>query len=183
VQHLLEGGDGDGDDGLIGDSAAFAGEAVGAGNDVLLGGRGDDFLRGDSEADSKASGDGGDDVLDVGPDGGAAIGDHNTFDPGSTAIGAGNDKIKGGAAGEQFLVGDSSADNVTDAGNDAIQAGGGNDKLFGDNVGTAFPIATTGTIGGNDVLDADNGVDLLKGGPANDSLNGGPGSPDDCDGD
>ncbi|MGH3137150.1 MAG: hypothetical protein ACRDPV_11730 [Gaiellaceae bacterium] len=63
-----------------------------------------------------------------------------------------------------------------------MRAGGGNDKLFGDNVGTAFPIATTGTIGGNDVLDADNGADLLKAGPANDSLDGGPGSPDDCDG-
>jgi Ca2+-binding RTX toxin-like protein len=177
---VLEGGDGP--DGLVGDANAFTGAAAGAGDDVLRGGAGNDFLRGDSESPSQASGSGGADILDVGPDGGAAVGDHNTGAPGSSATGAGDDRIIGGSANEQFLVGDSSADNVTDAGNDAIDGEGGTDSLFGDNIG-AQVLQTVGTVGGADELRGGDADDTLRAGPGDDSLDGGRHTTaDDCDG-
>jgi Ca2+-binding RTX toxin-like protein len=80
------------------------------------------------------------------------------------------------------LVGDNlSAGAVTSAGHDAVDGGDGNDRLFGDNVDTTRS-ATFGSAGGNDVLDAGDGADFLRAGPRNDFLDGGLGSPDDCDG-
>lgn len=166
---------------MAGDSNSFTGNASGAGDDIINAGTGIDDLRGDSQGPSNVSGDGGDDTLDLGPDGGAfAIGDHNTFNAGSTATGAGNDRITGGSTSEPFLIGDSSADNVTDAGSDVIEGRNGNDTLFGDNVDVEAT-GTVGTAGGADVLFGGNGGDVLRAGPVNDLLNGGPQS-DDCDG-
>ncbi|HEY9376253.1 MAG TPA: calcium-binding protein [Jiangellaceae bacterium] len=181
----MEGGDGD--DGPIGDSVApFEGTATGAGNDVILGGPGRfDFLIGDSEGTAAANGNGGHDLLDMGADGGiVAIGDHNINAPdGGRANGAGNDRIIGGDSDFEFLIGDSSpADfSVTFAGNDSISGRGGDDTIFGDNANFNLD-ASAGTAGGNDSLDAGAGADTVRAGPRNDFLNGGPGSPDDCDG-
>jgi RTX calcium-binding nonapeptide repeat (4 copies) len=58
---------------------------------------------------------------------------------------------------------------------------GGNDALFADNVNFAGS-ATVGTMGGRDLIEAGDEVDTLRAGPANDLLDGGPGAPDDCDG-
>jgi hypothetical protein len=166
---------------MIGDShsTGAVGDVVGAGNDVLRGESGLDLLVGDSEG-RNASGSGGNDFLDLGADGGFfAVGDHGTF---GNATGAGNDVIVGGSAGEA-LVGDNSpgfGQAATGAGNDKIVGNGGDDILFGD---SSADIATTlGPDGGNDFLDGGEGVDALLAGPANDSLDGGPGSPDFCDG-
>jgi Ca2+-binding RTX toxin-like protein len=148
---------------------------------VLLGGSGIEFIVGDSNGVTAAHGSGGNDLIDLGADGGfGAVGDHNTFEPGSTAAGAGSDRIRGGSASEQLLIGDSSADNVTEAGDDEIEGRGGDDLLFGDNIKTV-ELTTNGTIGGEDQLDGNAGNDTLRAGPANDSLDG-DGGTDDCDG-
>jgi Ca2+-binding RTX toxin-like protein len=61
-----------------------------------------------------------------------------------------------------------------------ILAGGGNDTIFGDN---SVDFATSyGAPGGKDLLDGGDVIDTIKAGPGNDFLNGGSGSPDDCDG-
>jgi len=39
-----------------------------------------------------------------------------------------------------------------------------------------------GTAGGNDYLNGGDGADTIRGGPANDFLDGGTGAPDFCDG-
>jgi Ca2+-binding RTX toxin-like protein len=120
----------------------------------------------------------GDDILDLGPDGGVAVGDHNTS---GSATGAGDDELTGGSA-DDILVGDSAADGtVTDAGDDELEGRGGNDRLFGDNVNAVGAVTTIGTVGGDDQLEGDPGHDALFGGPANDSLNGGANT-DSCDG-
>ncbi|WP_425574719.1 calcium-binding protein, partial [Nonomuraea africana] len=151
---------------------------------LLLGGPGSEILIGDSNAAQNASGNGGNDLLDLGTDGGfAAIGDHNINDPaGGRATGSGRDRIIGGSA-DDFLVGDSAVVDatVTSASHDVISGRGGNDALFGDN--TDFDVtASVGTAGGNDLLDGGDGIDTLRAGPRNDFLDGGPGTPDDCDG-
>jgi hypothetical protein len=46
----------------------------------------------------------------------------------------------------KWVVGDSSADNAVDAGDDAIDGQGGNDSLFGDDV-RAQALQTVGTVG------------------------------------
>ena len=113
---------------------------------------GADDLRSDSQAPSYVSGAGGHDVLDLGADGGLfAIGDHNTFEAGSTAVGAGNDRIIGGAPNEPFLI--------------------GNDTLIGDNVNTNGT-ATVAAMGGMDRLFGGNAGDALRAGPANDFPDG-----------
>jgi hypothetical protein len=77
---------------------------------------------------------------------------------------------------------DGSADGtVTAAGDDTLVGRGGNDALFADNVNFAGS-ATVGTMGGRDLIEAGDGVDTLRAGPANDLRDGGPGTPDDCDG-
>ena len=115
----------------------------------------------------------------MGADGGViAIGDHNINRPESggpatgRATGAGDDHIIGGSARE-VLIGDSVvADaSVTAAGNDRIQADGGDDKIFGDNVNRNN--ATVGTAGGADNLNGGPGNDTLRAGPGNDNLDGG----------
>ena len=180
----MEGGAGD--DGPIGDSVApFEGSATGAGDDVILGGPGRfDFLIGDSEGVTEANGSG-NDLLDMGADGGiVAIGDHNiNAEDGGRANGAGNDRIIGGNNPFEFLYGDSSVPDasVTFAGDDSINGRGGDDTIFGDNVNFNGD-TSVGTAGGNDSLDAGDGADLVRGGPRNDFLDGGRGSPDDCDG-
>ena len=70
---------------------------------------------------------------------------------------------------------------MTFAGNDAIRARGGDDTIFGDNVNFNGD-ASVGTAGGNDSLHAGDGADFVTGCPRNDLLDGGSGSPDDCDG-
>ncbi|GAA2692938.1 hypothetical protein GCM10010412_084180 [Nonomuraea recticatena] len=175
---------GTGEEHLVGDSGSTAGDAAGAGDDLLLGGPGSELLIGDSNAARNASGNGGNDLLDAGTDGGfAAIGDHNINDPaGGRATGSGGDRIIGGSA-DDFLVGDSTVVDatVTSAGHDVISGRGGNDALFGDN--TDFDVTrSVGTAGGNDLLDGGDGGDTLRAGPRNDLLDGGPGTPDDCDG-
>ena len=117
----------------------------------------------------------------MGPDGVLffAVGDHNTFTPGKTATGAGDDKIFGGSA-DEVLIGESSADTVMDAGADVISGRGGSDQLFGDNV-NFDATETIGTMGGDDNLNGDVGDDTLRAGPANDALDGGANT-DDCDG-
>jgi hypothetical protein len=128
------------------------------------------------------AGSGGDDRLDLGADGGvAAIGDHNTNFPGVTVTGAGDDHIIGGSFGEFALIGDSTADLASDAGDDRIEGRGGDDNLFGDNTDSNGAVSI-GTVGGDDSLDGGDGADFLRAGPADDFLRGGPGSPDDCDG-
>ncbi|MEY2426372.1 MAG: hypothetical protein QOI61_1944 [Actinomycetota bacterium] len=152
---------GDGDDSIRGDSKAYAGDATGAGNDVLLGRLGKDFMAGDSDAAGNAYGSG-DDLLDLGPDGGAmALGDHNITEPdGGKALGAGNDSIIGGRAGD-LLVGDSSVADAsqTTAGDDDLSGRDGNDRFFGDNINYAL----TAAVGGA------HGVDNCSGGPGTDS--------------
>jgi Ca2+-binding RTX toxin-like protein len=170
---------------MLGDSTSNVGSATGAGDDVIMGEAGIDVAAGDSQAAVNAHGSGGDDLINLGADGGDfALGDHNIFEPvtGGRATGAGNDEIFGGAAGE-ILTGDSSVVDftVTAAGNDHIIGAGGNDTLLGDN-GDFEATTSVGTAGGNDELDAGDGIDKLRAGPANDHLDGGDGSPDDCDG-
>jgi Ca2+-binding RTX toxin-like protein len=80
----------------------------------------------------------------------------------------------------EVLVGDSSSDNPSHAGDGAVRGGGGADSVFGDNIG-AFSIATVGTAGGDDRLQGDRGDDALFGGPADDNLHGGVDT-DSCDG-
>jgi Ca2+-binding RTX toxin-like protein len=171
---------GPGDDAMTGDSRGAS--ASGGGDDVLEGGPGsNDLMVGDSQAAGNASGNDGDDVLNTGADGVVffAIGDHTTHAPGLSAIGAGDDKITGGSA-DEFLVGDSSADAVTDAGADVISGRRGNDTLFGDNANFDLT-ATIGGVGGDDQLNGNAGNDTLRAGPANDKLDGGA-NVDDCDG-
>ena len=121
----------------------------------------------------------------MGADGGiVAIGDHNiNAEDGGPANGAGNDTIIGGDNPFEFLYGDSSVPDasVTFAGNDSVRGRGGDDTIFGDNVNFNGD-ASVGTAGGNDSLDAGDGADFVRGGPRNDFLDGGAGSPDDCDG-
>ncbi|WP_328885613.1 calcium-binding protein [Streptomyces sp. NBC_00316] len=179
----LEGGNGN--DGLLGDSATpFQGSATRAGDDVLRSGPGTaESIIGDSEGIDGAHGSGGDDIIDLGADGGIfAIGDHNIGDPaGGQATGAGNDRITGGAA-DDLLFGDSSVGDAsrTFAGKDVIDGRGGDDRLFGDNVNCDGD-ASVGTAGGRDVLHGDTGDDAIFAGPANDLLDGGANT-DSCDG-
>jgi Ca2+-binding RTX toxin-like protein len=136
-----------------------------------------------------ASGAGGNDYIDLGTEGGIiAIGDHAlTYIPGlivsATAIGAGNDVIIAGSAGER-LIGDSSVGPeglAIGAGNDTIDGFGGDDRMLGDNAFHPAIGGTAGTSGGNDVLDGGTGNDALQSGPANDVLDGGA-TTDDCNG-
>ena len=88
-----------------------------------------------------------------------------------SVTGAGNDEITGGTRSE-FLIGDSFADIPSDAGDDRIEGGGGNDSIFGDNT-DFFGNGSILTVGGEDELDGDAGNDFLRGGPADDELDGG----------
>ncbi|WP_323182749.1 hypothetical protein [Streptomyces sp. NBC_00347] len=138
-----------------------------------------DTLTGDGNALLGADGSG-DDFLDLGAEGGYfVIGDHNTFTPGATANGAGDDRIFGGSAAD-LLIGDSAADNTSDAGKDRIEGRGGNDTLFGDNT-DVDGTRTVGTAGGRDRLEGGAGDDTLRAGPGDDRLDGGQ-QTDDCDG-
>ena len=175
---------GHGDDDMTGDTVAFVGDATGGGDDLLDGGPGLEFLIGDSDAFEGDAIGNGDDVLDLGADGGTmAIGDHNiSVAPplGGSALGAGDDRIKGGSA-DDILLGDSStAGRPSDAGDDVINGRGGHDSLFGDNAD--FPVTGTfGTEGGEDRLAGGTGDDALRAGPRHDALDGGR-NIDDCDG-
>ena len=138
---------------MTGDSFARTGSATGAGDDRISAGLGAEGAFGDSNgcwlvaAGCTVSGDGGDDVIDRGPDGGLfAAGDHNTDQPGVSVTGAGNDEVTGGTRSE-FLIGDSFADIPSEAGDDRIEGGGGNDSIFGDNT-DFFGNGSILTVGG-----------------------------------
>jgi Ca2+-binding RTX toxin-like protein len=124
-------------------------------------------------------GDGGNDVLDLGRDGGLyAVGDHNA---GGDTLGAGNDVVIGGSAGE-VLIGDSSPgvdSRTTGAGNDRLVGRGGDDSLLGDS--SADGAATIGPEGANDAVDGGAGDDIVSAGAGNDAVDGGP-DRDRCDG-
>ena len=153
---------------------------------MILAGPGEEgLIVGDSFAifdGATVSGDGGDDVIDTGPGGSGFVvyADHASF---GDAFGAGNDVVISRGSTAELIVGDSSAfwtSAPTDAGNDTISAGAGDDTVLGDN--TLDDATSFGIVGGNDDLDGGDGNDTLRAGPANDTLDGGPGDPDDCDG-
>ena len=82
---------------------------------------------------------------------------------------------------DETLAGDSSTVGApTEAGDDVIDGGGGNDSIFGDNT-DYFVTVTFGAVGGEDKLKGDKGDDTLRAGPDDDRLDGGRDT-DDCDG-
>ena len=188
---------GAGDDSIEGD----AGDdrlTGGDGNDTLNGGDGNDLFFNNTSGFDIMLGGAGDDTFDMafGQPGDAIGGDG--FDTvtyrGNTAEGAFVvinllDELQnaGSAAGvgfssiEDFIlspgsdtfIGDDTA-NIVEAGNgdDSIFGGGGDDQLFGDTSGRGGP---DGFGAGNDLLDGGDGNDSLDGGAGNDTLIGGNG--------
>ncbi|MCA1727462.1 MAG: hypothetical protein LC722_07375 [Actinobacteria bacterium] len=71
------------------------------------------------------------------------------------------------------MIGDNAANQVTEAGDDRLEGGGGADTLFGDNV-ALDETTLVGTVGGADDLSGNEGEDTLRAGPGDDRLDGGP---------
>jgi hypothetical protein len=179
---------GAGADDLVGDVSAggsqtpapdpSTGDAVGGGNDLLLGEDGDDIVSGDSFAPNGNATGGGNDQLVGGNGFDRMAGDSNTET--GTSSGDGNDLLVGGE-GIDSLVGDSHslfAGDARGAGDDVLQGGPGLDALIGDSEG-----GNASGSGGDDLLDlgADGGFFALgdhnapgsAGGTGNDRLIGG----------
>jgi Ca2+-binding RTX toxin-like protein len=154
---------GDGNDTLIGGSAA----------DVVFGEAGDDQLTGNGGVDALLGGDGVDRLVESGD---------NDFTLGSGSLdGLVKDIIN--AFEEAELTGGASANTIivtTFAGAVTLHGGGGNDSLEG----TSFNDVLDGGDGddtlkgedGNDTLDGGSGADNLLGGVGNDLISGGDGN-------
>ncbi len=167
----------------------------GSGNDRLYGGAGDDTLTGGSGKDTYDGGSGNDTfVLDGANDaadvlkGGSGTDRIVTDDDGDFTLNgfARNNSVEivDGGETESDINGSNSA-NTLDFRNaelrniDQIDAGGGNDKVYGsrdadDIVGGSGNDRLWGE-GGNDQLDGGSGKDLLYGGAGDDTLTGGSG--------
>ena len=143
--------------------------ATTGGGDTMLGGSGDDLLEGGPGADTFNGGTGRDNALVRGTPGDDTIlvrsaevevnGETDTF----TAI----EVVSANGFGGQDLLDASASTAVVNLfggpGPDTVRGGSGADSLYGDDFGT------------------DGDVDVVAGGPGNDSLGGGPGN-DDLDG-
>lgn len=166
---LLSGGDGD--DTLIGGSAADL-LIGGAGDDILSGGDGDDLLLGSTGNDSYSGG-AGNDILMIGEDGDSV-----------TDGGTGNDRaIVYNAAGVSVTVGTwMSVERITGyLGDDTFDGTGGTERLVmagreGDDTLIGGTIGDTLYGGvGNDILQGNEGDDALVGGDGDDFISGGDG--------
>ena len=148
----------------------------GLGNDFLWGGLGNDRLTG-QEGHDTLSGDEGDDELQ------GEIGNDTLF--GGTGNDAlfgqdgedlldgedGDDLVVGGLGNDQLYGGDGNDDVQGREGDDLVVGGGGDDFIYGDgNNPTVLSL-----IGGNDILDGEEGDDQLWGGAGQDQLFGGDG--------
>jgi len=131
--------------------------------DVLLGGNdGANLLRVTGDAATVLVGRGGDDTLD-----GAQV------SSGLTAFGgSGADQVYGGSGGDWINGGghysrdDATVDTAADGG-DYIDAGAGNDHVYGNS-----QFAAQGSVDGADIIHAGDGMDYVNGNAGNDSIYG-----------
>jgi Ca2+-binding RTX toxin-like protein len=167
--------------------------AMGAGSDLIEGGRGSDvivagggnnMIRGFGGNDRIHAG-GGDDVIDGG-DGNDTIavsGGNNVIDGGTgndliTAAG-GNDTIRGGSGHDVIEAGE--GDNVVEGGegNDRIVAGAGDDTIDGGDGDDVITVAAGENViaggGGHDVIITGAGNDRIVGGDGEDEITSGAG--------
>ena len=169
----------DGNDTLLG---ADGGDTLfgGAGNDSLDGGAGDDAVHGDAGDDRLVGGLGSADRAIFSSAGSALVIRLDSTGSG-TATGQGNDTLSGfeiveaGGFGDLIEIGTDADDfaNIVrgGAGFDTIRAGGGADRLFGEDGNDSVEGGT-----GSDMLDGGEGADALDGGAGNDTLIGGLGA-------
>jgi len=132
-------------------------------HDVLLGGNdGANFLRVTGDEATILVGRGGDDTLD-----GAQVSSDLTAYGGSGADqiygGSGDDWINGGGHFPQ----DSATTDAAADGNDYIDAGAGNDHVYGNS-----QFAVQGSADGADIIHAGDGMDYVNGNAGNDSIYG-----------
>ncbi|MFC1859388.1 beta strand repeat-containing protein, partial [Thermodesulfobacteriota bacterium] len=178
-----------GDDVILGDSGRVIRDssdrvkqvvtisAVG-GSDTIAGGSGDNIIMGGPDGDDISAPLGNNIIL--GDNGEANLNspsnDVFTIDP----LVGGPDTIIGGADGANILVGGADADFITGGiGNDVILGDGG--WIFRDSQNTVIRVETVGageeggTIGGNDTIQGDKGLDIILGGAEDDTIQGGAG--------
>lgn len=134
----------EGSDTIIGDDGAFAGLILrqdAGGNDTIRGGTGNDVIIGGFGADNI----------------------HGQGDSDTIFAGLGNDIVLGGS----LLTG---SESLADGG-DTIDAGGGNDYVYADNLNASLPVSVS-LLGGSDVVHGGDGNDVIMGQAGHDELHG-----------
>ena len=147
------------------------------GNDSISGDNGDDHLFGGNDNDSLAGANGADDMHgQTGDDTltGGKGDDQGDGGPGADKIfgEAGSDTLKGGPDND-VIVGSDDNTGTTGVGDD-IGGGPGNDLIFGDQaVPSGGTFVESGTFLGNDLINGDEGDDIVWGQDGTDTINGG----------
>jgi Ca2+-binding RTX toxin-like protein len=143
---------------------------AGEGDDVIYGGSGNDLLIGAHDADLINGGDDDDLIFgDVVTAGGVALND-TALEVSDLANPAGDDIIDGGAGNDRIFG---------QGGADILSGGEGDDVLWGDRVNDSLndPFYSKGPFG-NDQLEGGAGNDVLIGNEGNDAIRGGSGDDD-----